>query len=187
MELLDNPLVPAAAGTLVALLAGLAVYRVRQRKKSGQVDSSFMESRLQPDSFFGASGGQKIDTNEAAPIGSSMMYSPSQLDAGADVDPVAEADVYLAYGRDLQAEEILKEAVRVTPDRAAIHFKLLQIYAKRRDVAAYASTALDASRLSGGAGSEWRDACVAGREIDPNRTGDDQRCGRRTIRPNIPL
>lgn len=167
MELLDNPLVPAAAGTLVALLAGLAVYRVRQRKKSGQVDSSFMESRLQPDSFFGASGGQKIDTNEAAPIGSSMMYSPSQLDAGADVDPVAEADVYLAYGRDLQAEEILKEAVRVTPDRAAIHFKLLQIYAKRRDVAAYASTALDASRLSGGAGSEWRDACVAGREIDP--------------------
>ena len=31
----------------------------------------------------------------------------TQLDAG-DVDPVAEADVYLAYGRDLQAEEILR-------------------------------------------------------------------------------
>ena len=167
MELLDDPLVPAAAGALVALLAGLAIYRTRQRKKSGQVDSSFMESRLQPDSFFGASGGQKIDTSEAPPIGSSMMYSPSQLDAGADVDPIAEADVYLAYGRDLQAEEILKEAVRVTPDRAGIHFKLLQIYAKRRDIAAYAASALDARRLSGGAGSEWRDACTTGRDIDP--------------------
>ena len=37
-----------------------------------------------------------------------MTYSLSQLDAIGDVDPVAEADVYLAYGRDLQAEEILK-------------------------------------------------------------------------------
>jgi hypothetical protein len=41
-----------------------------------------------------------------------MSYSLSQLDAIGDVDPVAEADVYLAYGRDLQAEEILKEAMR---------------------------------------------------------------------------
>jgi Tfp pilus assembly protein FimV len=44
-----------------------------------------------------------------------MSYSLSQLDAIGDVDPVAEADVYLAYGRDLQAEEILKEAMRSNP------------------------------------------------------------------------
>jgi len=166
-DLLENPLIPAVAGGLVALLAGLGIYRVRQRKKSNQVDSSFMESRLQPDSFFGASGGQKIDTNEAALSGSSMMYSPSQLDAGADVDPVAEADVYLAYGRDLQAEEILKEALRSNPSRAAIHFKLLQIYAKRRDVKGYAVTAADAYKLSGGLGPEWTQACEVGRELDP--------------------
>jgi pilus assembly protein FimV len=126
-----------------------------------------MESRLQPDSFFGASGGQKIDTNEAALSGSSMIYSPSQLDAGADVDPVAEADVYLAYGRDLQAEEILKEALRSNPSRAAIHFKLLQIYAKRRDVKGYAVTAADAYKLSNGLGSDWTQACEVGRELDP--------------------
>ena len=64
-----------------------------------------------------------------------MSYSPSQLDAAGDVDPVAEADVYLAYGRDLQAEEILKEALRTNPERVAIHVKLLEIYAKRRDAA----------------------------------------------------
>ena len=166
-ELLANPLIPAAAAGLVALLAGLGVYRVRQRRKANQVDSSFVESRLQPDSFFGASGGQKIDTNEALASGSSMMYSPSQLDAGADVDPVAEADVYLAYGRDLQAEEILKEALRSNPGRAAIHFKLLQIYAKRRDVKAYAVTAADAYKLTSGLGGDWAQACETGRELDP--------------------
>ena len=42
-----------------------------------------------------------------------MSYSLSQLDAIGDVDPVAEADVYLAYGRDLQAEEILKDKRRL--------------------------------------------------------------------------
>ena len=166
-ELLDNPLVPAAAGGLVALLAGLGFYRARQRKKASQVDSSFMESRLQPDSFFGASGGQKVDTNEGETGNSSLAYSPSQLDAAGDVDPVAEADVYLAYGRDLQAEEILKEAVRTNPSRAAIHFKLLQIYAKRHDIKAYIAVATDAHKLSRGLGPEWAHAAEVGRELDP--------------------
>ena len=62
-----------------------------------------------------------------------MSYSLSQLDAIGDVDPVAEADVYLAYGRDLQAEEILKEAMRSNPERMAMRTKLLEVYAKRRD------------------------------------------------------
>lgn len=166
-ELMDNPLVPAGAGGLVALLAGLAFYRARQRKKASQVDSSFMESRLQPDSFFGASGGQKVDTAEGETGNSSLAYSPSQLDAAGDVDPVAEADVYLAYGRDLQAEEILKEAVRTNPSRAAIHFKLLQIYAKRRDIKAYIAVAADAHKLSRGLGPDWAHAAEVGRELDP--------------------
>lgn len=167
-DLLENPVIPAAAGGLVALLAGLAFYRMRQRKKANHVDSSFMESRLQPDSFFDASGGQKIDTDEAVlEDGSSLAYTPSQMGGGADVDPVAEADVYLAYGRDLQAEEILKEALRTDPSRSAIHFKLLQIYAKRHDVKGYAVTAANAFKLTGGLGSDWAQACEVGRAIDP--------------------
>ncbi len=168
-ELMDNPLIPAAAGGLVALLAGLAFYRSRQRKNAGQVDSAYLESRLQPDSFFGASGGQRVDTNDnGASSSSSMVYSPSQLDAGDDVDPVAEADVYLAYGRDLQAEEILKEALRNHPSRVAIHQKLLEIYAKRRDVKNFSVIAKEAYKVTGGSGSEWEHICELGRGIDPN-------------------
>ncbi len=168
-ELMDNPLIPAAAGGLVALLAGLAFYRSRQRKNAGQVDSAYLESRLQPDSFFGASGGQRVDTNDnGASSSSSMVYSPSQLDAGDDVDPVAEADVYLAYGRDLQAEEILKEALRNHPSRVAIHQKLLEIYAKRRDVKNFGVIAKEAYKVTGGSGPEWEQICELGRGIDPN-------------------
>ena len=165
--LLQHPLLMPVAGGLLALLAGLGVYGLSRRKKAAGVDSSFLESRLQPDSFFGSSGGQRIDTNEAAASGSSMVYSPSQLDAAGDVDPVAEADVYLAYGRDLQAEEILKEAMRSTPTRVAIHNKLLEIYAKRRDAKAFEVVATEAFGLTQGEGSEWEHACELGKELDP--------------------
>lgn len=166
-SLTDNPLLLPLAGGLLALLAGLGLWRVRQRKANANVDSSFLESRLQPDSFFGSSGGQRIDTAEAMASGSSMVYSPSQLDAAGDVDPVAEADVYLAYGRDLQAEEILKEAMRSTPTRVAIHTKLLEIYAKRRDARAFEVVASEAFGLTQGEGPEWERACELGRELDP--------------------
>ncbi len=168
-EVLDNPLVIAGGlGALGLLGGGFFLYRAQKRRKSGQVDSSFLESRLQPDSFFGASGGQRIDTNESASAtGSSMVYSPSQLDAAGDVDPVAEADVYLAYGRDLQAEEILKEALRTTPARVAIHAKLLEIYAKRRDAKGFEFIATEAFSLTGGQGADWERICEMGRELDP--------------------
>jgi pilus assembly protein FimV len=165
-DLLENPMVPASVGGVLALLLGFGFYRAQQRKKSTQVDSSFLESRLQPDSFFGASGGQRIDTNEGNATGSSMVYSPSQLDAAGDVDPVAEADVYLAYGRDLQAEEILKEAMRTTPQRLAVHSKLLEIYSKRRDAKAFELIASEAYALSRGEGPEWEHICELGQELD---------------------
>jgi pilus assembly protein FimV len=97
-----------------------------------------------------------------------MSYSLSQLDAIGDVDPVAEADVYLAYGRDLQAEEILKEALRATPDRMAIRTKLLEVYAKRRDTKGYELLATQLFSLTSGTGEDWEKAQAMGREIDPD-------------------
>jgi pilus assembly protein FimV len=166
-QLLNNPLTLVGGGLLIALLAGLAAYRARKRKEAAEVDSAFLESRLQPDSFFGASGGQRVDTNDGQATGSSMVYSPSQLDAADDVDPVAEADVYLAYGRDVQAEEILKEALRSHPGRIAIHQKLLDIYAKRRDTQGFETMAKEAFRVVGADSPEWARICEQGQAIDP--------------------
>lgn len=171
-SLMDDPMIPMAGGGLLALLLGYGAYRVVQRRRSSAgagVDSTFMESKLQPDSFFGASGGQRVDTaSSEMTTGSSMAYSPSQLDAGGDVDPVAEADVYLAYGRDLQAEEILKEAARHNPGRVSVHVKLAEIYAKRQDRKALEAVAGDVFRLTQGQGADWARVAELGRELDPS-------------------
>ncbi|WP_345799229.1 FimV/HubP family polar landmark protein [Ramlibacter sp. H39-3-26] len=167
--LLEDPMIPLGAGLLVLLGIGYGAFRLVKRKRTASnVDSSFLESRLQPDSFFGASGGQRVDTNnESTTGGSSLAYSPSQLDAGGDVDPVAEADVYLAYGRDLQAEEILKEALRSNPARLAIHAKLAEIYSKRQDRRALEAIAMEARKLTQGQGPEWDRISHLGRELEP--------------------
>ena len=171
--LLENPMVLPGAGVLVALLVFLGVYRARSRMRKVGGETSFLESRLQPDSFFGASGGQRIDTREGAgasssAASSSMSYSLSQLDAIGDVDPVAEADVYLAYGRDLQAEEILKEAMRANPGRMAIRTKLLEVYAKRRDIKGFELLATQVFSLTKGEGEDWAKAQEMGLQIDPD-------------------
>jgi pilus assembly protein FimV len=165
-DLMDNPVMLAAAA-LIALLIAFLLYRVLGRKKKDAGDSVFLESRMPKDSFFGASGGESVDTKDRhSSMVSSLSYSPSQLDAG-DVDPVAEADVYLAYGRDLQAEEILREALRTNPERVAIHFKLLEIHAKRRDLRAFEVLATEVHKLTGGNGSDWNRVAELGRDLDP--------------------
>ncbi len=172
--LFDNPWVLPGAGVLALLLAAFGAYRLRGHLRKNTSETSFLESRLQPDSFFGASGGQRVDTRDVPAIAapstgsSSMSYSLSQLDAIGDVDPVAEADVYLAYGRDLQAEEILKEAMRATPDRLAIRTKLLEVYAKRRDTKGFELLATQLFALTHGNGDDWAKAQEMGRQIDPD-------------------
>ncbi|WP_457425146.1 FimV/HubP family polar landmark protein [Roseateles sp. P5_E7] len=168
-ELLDNRFVLPLAAVLVAVLGGLGLYRLRSRRPANASETGFHESRLQPDSFFGGTGGQRVDTRDAQNSGqSSMSYSLSQLDAIGDVDPVAEADVYLAYGRDLQAEEILKEALRANPTRLAIRLKLLEVYAKRRDTKGFEQLAVQLFAETKGSGEDWSKAQELGRGIDPD-------------------
>jgi pilus assembly protein FimV len=167
-QILESPLY-LVLGALALLLGGFGIWRLTQRSRKASGETSFLESRLQPDSFFGASGGQRIDTRDATGgTSSSMTYSLSQLDAIGDVDPVAEADVYLAYGRDLQAEEILKEAMRSNPERLAIRTKLLEVYAKRRDTKGFELLATQLYSLTRGEGEDWAKAQELGRSIDPD-------------------
>lgn len=165
--LMENPLLLPLGAVLLALLGGLGFMRYRGKGFGRpKADTGFHESRLQPDSFFGATGGQRVDTRDAGGAASSMSYSLSQLDAIGDVDPVAEADVYLAYGRDLQAEEILKEALRANPERLAIRLKLLEVYAKRRDIKGFEQLAIQLYAETQGTGEDWAKAQELGRQID---------------------
>ncbi|NML15507.1 hypothetical protein HHL10_11065 [Azohydromonas sp. G-1-1-14] len=168
LGLLSRPWVLAALAAGGLGVAAVLALLARRRRAKSPTETSFMESRLQAESFFGHSGGQQVDTGESKVPASAMHYTLSQLDAIGDVDPVAEADVYLAYGRDLQAEEILKEAMHSSPQRLPVRLKLLEVYAKRHDKKAFEQLAQEVQQLTQGQGEDWAKACELGLQIDPD-------------------
>ncbi|MDB5798564.1 MAG: fimV [Paucimonas sp.] len=166
-ELLDNPKLLGVGGLLLAALAGFGLHlgnKRRQLKKRFSDSAILSETDLRTNSLFGTTGGQSVDTSSV--FNSSFTPSASQLDTN-EVDPVAEADVYIAYGRDAQAEEILKEALRTQPDRHAVRLKLLEIYASRKDLRAFDTVASELYSMTKGDCPEWPQAVELGAAIDP--------------------
>ena len=157
---------PYGAGVL-ALLGLLGLMASKRKKKTEQFDdeSILTGSSIKTNSLFGSTGGQSVDTNNSV-FNSNFAPSASQLDAN-EVDPVAEADVYIAYGRDEQAEEILKEALRTQPDRQAVRVKLLEIYAHRKDIRTFETVASELYGMTSGDGPDWAQAASLGVMIDP--------------------
>lgn len=56
-----------------------------------------------------------------------MNRSEGASPSASDADPLAEAEVYLAYGRKQEAIELLQRAMRTHPNRAAIAAKLNEV------------------------------------------------------------
>ncbi len=152
---------------LAALLAGAAFILSRRRKQALPKTEPSISGELgaPAHSLFAETGGQSVDTNNSV-FNSNFAPSASQLDTN-EVDPVAEADVYIAYGRDVQAEEILKEALRAHPERHLVRLKLLEIYAARKDARAFETQAGELYSLTKGSGDEWTQAAALGLSIDP--------------------
>ncbi|MDA8094036.1 MAG: LysM peptidoglycan-binding domain-containing protein [Betaproteobacteria bacterium] len=85
-----------------------------------------------------------------------------------DVDPVAEAEVYLAYGRHAQAEEVLKDALAKSPGREDVVLKLLELYAEQKNVSAFEALATQwGARREDRSGAAWDSVARMGRELDP--------------------
>ena len=166
-DLTDNPLVLPGLGALLALGAGYGWYAMRRRRKVENFEDSLIAGEgFATNSLFGSTGGQSVDT-------SSSVFAATAKDSGVDahsteVDPIAEAEVYIAYGRESQAEEILREALKKQPERQAIRAKLLEIYSGRKDVSAFNSTAAEMHATDGGQNEEWGKVVTMGLALDPD-------------------
>ena len=72
-------------------------------------------------------------------------FTPSDFDAfetdQSEVDPISEADVYLAYGRYQQAEELMLQAIQDQPDRDECKLKLLEIFYANENKEAFSTYA----------------------------------------------
>ena len=160
-QVLDQPAYLGAAIGVLIIIGALAVRAVKRRRES----KSDAEESGPARAFADASG-----STAAFSPDSTVASSPAAAAASApsdEVDPVAEAEIFLAYGRDAQAEELLKEALEHSPHRHEIYLKLLQIYANRKDAKSFEKVARDLQQASGGSGEIWDQAVVLGYQVDP--------------------
>jgi pilus assembly protein FimV len=161
MDAVTDPLYLGVGGG-VLVLGGLAFWLARRRRR--QADGGD-EPQIAP--RLGKAGDAGAGAAVAAGAAAAQESASAQAAAGEDVDPLAEAEVYIAYGRDGQAEEILKEALAKNPQREDVQLKLLEIYSARKDKAAFAKLAEGLHKQTGGAGDNWIKAAAMGYALDP--------------------
>ena len=150
---------------VAALAAGLGFWMLRRRRRE---DDGFSDSisadEFSANSLFGTTGGQSVDTM----TGASTQITTISESTPTEVDPIAEAEVYIAYGRETQAEELLREALKRQPERQAIRLKLLEIYSGRKDTVAFGQMAREMHDMTGGLNEEWSKVVQMGAALDPD-------------------
>eukprot|EP01133_Synstelium_polycarpum_P020451 gene20451-24541_t len=162
---------------IAALLAAVAALVVARRRKDTPPPPAPVAPVFEPEAPVAPPAGPAPEDQQseasnhlfgaaAAAAGIGAVAGASVLE-GNETDPVAEADVYIAYGRDGQAEDILKEALRLHPERHAARLKLLEIYSARNDVRAFEDQASELYSMTRGQGEEWPQAAALGLALDP--------------------
>ena len=187
--LMDDPVVlPAAGGLLIALLAG-GFYANNKRKKRNAAEQAeedaLSDAHFEEKSFFNDTTNEPMMEQEAPAVEVTAPASEPEVapvittaevneittppvNAHAVVDPLTEANVYLDYGRDVQAEEILKDGLKTQPENVAIYAKLMGIYAKRRDAKNYEQMALKARLLLTESDPQWLALSKQGFDLEPS-------------------
>ncbi|RLJ16109.1 hypothetical protein DJ031_17705 [bacterium endosymbiont of Escarpia laminata] len=175
--LTGNTTLMGIVGAVGVLLLSLLWLIMRRRKEA---EAEFAESILvTPDGEPAAEAAQVEagSINELTDETSFLSdFSPSDIDALQDetgeVDPLSEADVYIAYGRYQQAEELVKQAIEKAPERAELKHKLLEIHYSAKDTSAFAALAgaLSAAGIATTNPDVWSKISAMGRELDPENS-----------------
>ena len=124
--------------TVILLLLWLLIKR--RRTQEGDSDRSSIahtDASGSRDLFAGNSvrSTEEVQRSEADPPEESVgagFVTDTETQRGVavqsdEVDPLTESEIYLAYGRTVQAEQTLRDAISRTPERIELKLKLLEV------------------------------------------------------------
>jgi pilus assembly protein FimV len=176
--LLNQPYYLVGGATGLLLLALLWQFNRRRSAMFGDAESiltlSDKEKTGQP-----KAAPEQVKATPNAPeqppvFRSSFMseFTPSDFDALGgemeEVDPISEADVYLAYGRFKQAEDLILTAIEQHPERDDCRLKLLEIHFATENSQAFEKFAQELVSTHKESKPEfWEKIMEMGRELCP--------------------
>ncbi|MEQ1556967.1 MAG: FimV/HubP family polar landmark protein [Gallionella sp.] len=165
-KLLAEPLY--LAGGLAALLALIGGAFVAKRRKSNTTPDTFTSDFSDIGSATGRISVPEIASPDNGDFTKTLVTSDSASASLKEDDPISEADLFLSFGRDAQAEEILQEALQSNPNNEAVKLKLLEIFAKGQNKSSFEKIA---KTLQSSANEQaWQRAQAMGKKLDPKNT-----------------
>ena len=155
-ELLGSPVLLGVLGgsALLLLLVGLMVLSRRNAMREAELQESLLADSS-TDSFYVAQHDLDSSDSESADLGATpdADQAPADSFVGTGNDPLAEADIYIAYGRFNQAAELLQNALNDEPQRSDLRLKLMEVYAELGDRDGFARQEAELREI-GGASAE---------------------------------
>lgn len=162
----DQMMLGIGGGSLIFILI-LLVLIIKRRRKGG-FQESILNAGAGSSSMMKASDEQGSETSFLSDLAiSGMGPGTIQTDEG-EVDPLTEADVFMAYGRNQQAEDVLKKAREKSPERADIAVKLLEVYYNSKDKEQFEALAEEAVGSLQGDDDLWGKVLGMGHELCPD-------------------
>ena len=178
-ELLSQPYYLVGSATAIILLGLLWQFIRRQSGMIEEPESILTLTEKEKGTHEQKRVPEPIDTSQNVTeqptvFRSSFLseFTPSDFDALSgdmtEVDPVSEADVYLAYNRFKQAEDLIEGAIAQNPERDDCRLKLFEIYYATENAPAFEKCAELLAPTHKLAKPEfWEKVVEMGRELCP--------------------
>lgn len=162
---------PLYGGGLAIALLGLFLARRKKQNNDAQSEDSFNETPA----FTPNITEDNIDDTSTTTVHEEEAllseFTPSEFNSSTqtqEADPITECDVYIAYGRFQQAEDLINNALETDPDNLTYKQKLLDVYFASTNSEAFEELAVSLSFLKDTDPDAWNSIADMGAEISPD-------------------
>ena len=162
-RMMNNPVL-TGLGVIVAMLLGGIIWAATRQRRS---DDLFNEPTLQ--SQLAASSEETVRKEPVSISDKAMLTDMATNESDmAETDPLKEADIFLAYGRVQQAEDVLLEGLEKDPASRELKLKLMEVYHAGGNTQAFDSQAQVFRNLVSEDDPQWQKIAVMGYEMSPD-------------------
>ena len=163
-RMMNNPML-TGLGVIVAMVLGGIIWAGTRQRRPDDIFSNepTLESQM-------AAATSQPAKQESVKISDRGMLSDTATDEAGltETDPVKEADIFLAYGRVQQAEDVILEGLEKDPTSHELKLKLMEVYHAGGNTESFNSNAQSFRNLVNEDDPQWQKIAVMGYEMSPD-------------------
>ena len=167
-RLMENPVL-AGLGVLVAMILGGFLWSSARHRRQEDIFSEepTLASQLSAARYDEPQAVPRIEVTDSSMMSNLANNEMSPLQGDDASDPLTEADVFIAYGRVQQAEDVIRNALQGSPDNRDLRMKLFEIYHAAGNTAAFDAQAATLRETVDEDDPDWQRIASMGYELSP--------------------